>query len=190
MQPGSREVHLPTVAAKTLAKTAWLPASSGSPHTRRRRRSWTEKQSAKDERRSNDDQLHGRTASRHQLGESGSSRPRRAKTLHQASSPICETQCRMVHVRRIAQIFELYLGLSRQTMPCEEAADVARIVRFHPTPPPGPLPAPHARARARPYPTDAALLIGPSSASRRSQRSSASSGRKRSGACASMCISL
>ena len=32
------------------------------------------------------------------------------------------------------QIFELYLGLSRRTMPCEEAADVARIVR--PAPPP------------------------------------------------------
>jgi len=30
----------------------------------------------------------------------------------------------------ISSIFELYLGLSRQTMPCEEAADVARILGF------------------------------------------------------------
>jgi len=30
----------------------------------------------------------------------------------------------------ISSVFELYLGLSRQTMPCEEAADVARILGF------------------------------------------------------------
>jgi len=46
----------------------------------------------------------------------------------------------MVHVRRIAQIFELYLGLSRQTMPCEEAADVARIACVFTNPAPRPAP--------------------------------------------------